>query len=104
MKKLYPLLLLFLFALQYSTAQNIQLMAGREYKLVVEVESLGKNHFRYAYIDATFDSNLRKDISIASFIQIIDLYIKYTLFIKYCQVFLSILTNLHKKVTVFEQN
>ena len=71
MKKLYLLLLLFLFALQYSTAQNIQLMAGREYKLVVEVESLGKNHFRYAYIDATFDSNLHKDISIASFIQII---------------------------------
>lgn len=71
MKKLYSLLLLFLFPINQLLAQNIQLMAGREYKLVVEAESIGENHFRYAYVDATFDTNLRKDISIAAFIQII---------------------------------
>ena len=71
MKKLYLLLLLFLFSINQLFAQNIQLMVGREYKLVVEAKSLSKNHFRYAYIDATLDSDLRKDATIAAFIQII---------------------------------
>lgn len=46
-------------------------MAGREYKLVVETESMGENHFRYVYIETVFDNNLKNDISISAFAQII---------------------------------
>lgn len=71
MKKLYLLFLLFFFSINQLLAQNIHFMAGREYKLVVETESMGENHFRYVYIETVFDNNLKNDISISAFAQII---------------------------------